>query len=296
MFEKKIQAAVYKIPENIRADFDGKLSQWMSEGWLVPYDETRLEPPRGLIPLMAIEQPNKHKVRPMMDYRKLNSCITAHTAEADVCAEQLRRWRRHGKNVAIVDLRRAYLQLHVDEKLWPFQTVLIDGTRYCLTRMGFGLSVAPEVMRAVVKIILAQDPLVERGVLGFIDDLLVDESVVDAEHVIEHFSRFGLECKPPMRAADGARILGLCLSGDGQGGLQWTRDSLVDAPPAKITRRAVFSWCGRLVAHFPVCGWLRPAVAWLKRSVNDMTRGWEDEVKDDGIRGKMNHVPIGADI
>ena len=286
----KNQAAVYNIPENIRADFDGELSQWMSEGWLVPYDETRLGPPRGLIPLMAIEQPNKQKVRPVMDYRELNSYITAHTAEADVCAEQLRRWRRRGKDVAIVDLRRAYLQLHVDERLWPFQTVLIDGTRYCLTRMGFGLSVAPEVMRAVVKMILAQDPLVERGVLGFVDDLLVDESVVDAEHVIEHFRRFGLECKPPMRAADGARILGLRVSGDGQGGLQWTRDSPVDAPPARITRRAVFSWCGRLVAHFPVCGWLRPAVAWLKRRVNGMTRGWDDEVKDDNIRGQMNHV------
>ena len=126
-----------------------------------------------------------------------------------MCAEQLRRQRRRGKNVAIVDLRRACLQLHVDEKLWPFQTVLIDGTRYCLTRMGFGLSVAPEVMRGVVKTILAQDPLVERGVLGFVDDLLVGESAVDAEHVIEHFRRFGLECKPPMRAADGAHILGL---------------------------------------------------------------------------------------
>ena len=65
--------------------------------------------------------------------------------------------------------------------------MLIDGTRYGLTRMGFGLSVAPEVMRAVVKMILAQDPLVERGLLGSVDDLLVDESVVDAEHVIEHF-------------------------------------------------------------------------------------------------------------
>ena len=158
----KNQAAAYRIPEDIRADFDGELAQWVSNGWLVPYDEARLGPPRGLIPLMAVNQPNKQKVRPVMEYRELNSHITAHTAEADVCAEQLRRWRRRGKDVAIVDLRRAYLQLHVDERLWPFQTVMIDGERYCLTRMGFGLSVAPEVMRAVVKMILAQDPLVER--------------------------------------------------------------------------------------------------------------------------------------
>ena len=91
---------------------------------------------------------------------------------------------------------------------------MIDGERYCLTRMGFGLSVVPEVMRAVVKMVLTQDPLVERGVLGFVDDLLFDELVVNAEHVIEHFSRFGLECKPPVCAADGARVLGLCVSSD----------------------------------------------------------------------------------
>ena len=68
-----------------------------------------------------------------------------------------------------------YLQLHVDERLWPFQRVMLDGKRHCLTRMGFGLSVAPEVMRAVVKMILAQDPKLERRVLDFVDDLLVNE-------------------------------------------------------------------------------------------------------------------------
>lgn len=285
----KNQVAMYNIPEGIRAEFDGELRQWVANGWLVRYDESRLGPPRGLIPLMAVDQPNKQKVRPVMDYRELNSHITAHTAEADVCAEQLRRWRRRGENVAVVDLRRAYLQLHVDERLWPFQTVMLDGERFCLTRMGFGLSVAPEVMRAVVKTILEQDPLVERGVLGFVDDLLVDESIVDAEHVIDHFRRFGLDCKPPVRAADGARVLGLRVS-SGRDGLQWARDSPVEAPPARLTRRAVFSWCGKIVSHFPVCGWLRPAAAWLKRRVNGLTRGWDDEVEDDALRDQMQDV------
>ena len=286
----KNQTAMYNVPEDIRSDFDGELSEWVANGWLIPYDEARLGPPRGLIPLMAVDQPNKQKVRPVMDYRELNSHITAHTAEADVCAEQLRRWRRRGKDVAIVDLRRAYLQLHMDERLWPFQTVVVNGRRHCLTRMGFGLSVAPEIMRSVVKTILAQHPKLESGVLGYVDDLLVDESVVDAEEVVEHFKRFGLECKPPVRAADGARVLGLRVSSDARGGLRWTRDNPAEAPPARTTRRAVFSWCGKLVAHFPVCGWLRPAAAWLKRRVNEVTRGWDDLTDDSVLRKQMDHV------
>ena len=59
----KNQTAAYRIPfpEDIRADFDGELAQWVSNGWLFPYDEARLGPPHGLIPLMAVNQPNKQK-------------------------------------------------------------------------------------------------------------------------------------------------------------------------------------------------------------------------------------------
>ena len=103
---------MYNIPEGIRADFDREIRQWVANDWLIRYDESRLGPPRALIPLMAVDQHDKQKVRPLKDYRELNSHITAHTADADVCAEQLRRWRRRGENVAVVDLSRAYLQLY----------------------------------------------------------------------------------------------------------------------------------------------------------------------------------------
>ena len=244
-------AAQYNVSSDMRCQFEEELNEWVSNGWLVPYDEQRFGPPRGLIPLMAVRQRNQDKVRPVLDYRELNSYITAHTADVDVCAEQLRRRRRCGDRVAIVDLRKAYLQLHVDPRLWPYQTVELGGTRYCLTRLEFGLSVAPEVMRSVVKTILQQDAEMQGAVLGYVDDLLVDETVVCAEAVVNHFAQFGLQCKPPVRAADGARMLGLRVwSADGE--LRWRRDNAVDPPPATITRRAVFSWCGQLVAHLPL--------------------------------------------
>ena len=93
--------------------------------------------------LLAVQQKNKAKVRPVMDFRELNGFVTAHIADSDVCADVLRKWRRHGTNVAVVDLRKAYLQLNVHQQLWPFQTVVVRGQRYCLTRLGFGLNVSP---------------------------------------------------------------------------------------------------------------------------------------------------------
>ena len=73
---------------------------------------------------MAVVQQNKSKVRTVMDYRELNLQVNAYTAEADVCASKLREWRRRGSNVALLDLRSAYLQVHVGEPLWPYQTVV----------------------------------------------------------------------------------------------------------------------------------------------------------------------------
>ncbi|KAF0314327.1 hypothetical protein FJT64_015207 [Amphibalanus amphitrite] len=281
--------AQYTVPSAARREYDAELDAWIAQGWLVPYDEDRHGAAKGLVPLMAVQQSNKAKVRPVMDYRELNGFVSAHTADADVCADQLRKWRRHGANVAVIDLKRAYLQVHVEERLWPYQTVMVRGQRFCLTRLGFGLNTAPQIMKAVVRSVLEQDPDVQRAVLPYVDDLLVNEDVLSADSVVAHFEKFGLNCKPPERAASGARLLGLRVQAEG-GKLQWTRDNAVGAPPAPVTRRAVFSWCGRLVAHLPVCGWLRPAVAWLKRRVNQMTRAWDDVTDDAALRAQLDYV------
>ncbi|XP_043223552.1 uncharacterized protein LOC122382380 [Amphibalanus amphitrite] len=249
----------YKLPVNARPAFDAEITEWIENGWLQPYDEETDGPPRGLLPLMAVEQPSK--VRPVLDYRELNGHVTAHTADADVCADQLRKWRRHGSRVAVVDLRKAYLQLRLERRLWPYQTVVV----------------------------LELDERVQRGVLAYVDDMLVDEDIVSAEEVVQHFQRYGLECKPPQRAADGARMLGLRVSPCG-GELRWRRDAELPPPPVKVTRRTVFAWCGRLVAHLPVAGWLRPAAAWIKRRVNSVTTGWDDATDDAVLQAQVAQV------
>ena len=281
--------AQYAVAPDVRVEFDQEIDVWIEKGWLRPYDEREDGPPRGLVPLMAVRQTNQDKVRPVLDYRELNGYVTAHTADADVCADQLRKWRRHGAHVAVVDLRKAYLQLRLDRRLWPYQTVVVRGRRFCLTRLGFGLNIAPLVMKAVVRAVLSQDPVVERAVLPYVDDLLVNEDIISADRVVQHFSRFGLACKPPQRPVDGARMLGLRVRRE-MGVLHWTRDNGVPAPPARLTRRAVFAWCGKLVSHLPVCGWLRPAAAWLKRRANAVTGSWDDVTDDAALRAQVAQV------
>ena len=165
----------YAIPTAARSSYEEEIQEWIANGWLEPYDDKKMGPAKGLIPLMAIVQQNKDKVQ--MDFRELNSHVDDFTANADICADKIREWRRLGTNVAIVDLRRAYLQIRVHESLWPYQTVIFGGQRYCLTRLGFGLNVAPSVMKSVLTAVLTQDETVDRATSSYLDDIFVNETL-----------------------------------------------------------------------------------------------------------------------
>ncbi|KFD58278.1 hypothetical protein M513_01041 [Trichuris suis] len=273
VLRNKIKEYAPAASASARTAYKEELQRWIENGWLVPYDKSKYGPAKGLIPLMAVVQRNKKKVRPVMDFRELNGFIETFTADADVCTQRLREWRRQGMNVSVIDLKTAYLQIHIDKSLWPFQTVMVEGRRFCLTRLGFGLNVAPLVMKTALNCVLSQDKDIKRGTSAYLDDVLVNEDVVKASRVEQHLARYGLLCKVHERVAEGARVLGLRVWGSTQ-----------------LTRRSVFSYCGRLTGHFPVCGWLRVAVAFIKRTVTAATSSWDEAVEDGWLKPLLNEI------
>lgn len=283
------KVAEYAIASSAQPEYEAEIEEWISNGWLKPYDSRKYGPAKGLIPLMAVTQQNKAKVRPVMDFRELNTHVDAFTASADVCADKLREWRQQGTNVAVIDLRRAYLQVHVHESLWPFQTVIFRGQRYCLTRLGFGLNVAPSIMKAVLAKVLSQDDAIRQATSPYLDDIFVNEDAVSASQVERHLSQFGLECKPAERLASGTRVLGLDVWGE-PGKLLWRRSNPVGEAPCVLTRRSVFSCCGKLVGHLPVCGWLRAASAFIKRRANMLSSSWDEEIHDECLHFMLRDV------
>ena len=84
---------------------------WIMNGWLIPYPQEQLGPPKGLITLMDVIQLTKDKVHPVMDYRELNEHVDAFTVDADVCTAKLREWHQQVVNVALLDLQRVHLQV-----------------------------------------------------------------------------------------------------------------------------------------------------------------------------------------
>ncbi len=97
--------------------------------------------------------------------------------------------------MSLVDLRKAYLQIRVDKVLWPFQTVILKGKQFCLTRLGFGLNVAPLVIKSIITTIRSQNQEIKSVTNA--DNIFIDESRVSAAHVQQHFTDYGLVCKDP---------------------------------------------------------------------------------------------------
>ena len=131
----------------------------------------------------------------------------------------------------MLDLHKAYLQVRVHQSLWSYQTVLFKGRRYCLTRMVFGLNVAPSIMQTIVDAILTKDKHIQRATSAYIDDV----SIVPAVRVKEHLCSFSLLNKEPERLQDGARVLGLQVWGE-DNSLYWRRGNKIPDMPCVITR------------------------------------------------------------
>lgn len=237
----------YNVPDDARQDFDKEIELWIENKWLVPYNEQRYGPARCLLPLMAARQANKNKVSPVLDFRALNCHVDSYTADADVCQEKLREWRRKSDSIYLIDLTKAYLQIAVHESLWPYQTVRYNGQLFCLTRLGFGLNAAPAIMQAVVAKVLALNDLVSRGSSAYVDDVIVDGDIVSPAFVKEHLAAYGLMSKDIEKVSHGARVLGLKVSQSHDGVMTWSRDNELPVCPQVVSRRNVFSMCGKLV-------------------------------------------------
>ena len=109
------------FPHNVvsadeESDFDAEVMAWVEDGILVKHDVKEHGPVRNFIPMMAVQQRKGgvSKVRPVLDYRGLNTAIESHPGGAvPICADRLREWRQIGPECAVIDLKRAYLQVGV---------------------------------------------------------------------------------------------------------------------------------------------------------------------------------------
>ena len=149
----------------------------------------------------------------------------------------------------VLDLKSAYLQIHISEDLWKYQIVLYKGIHYALTCLGFGLSCAPRIMTSILRKVLSLNDRVCRGTDNYINDIVVLESIVGVGEVRAHLTKYGLETKEP-EDLDGGRLLGIALNKDSSRCLHMSRRTPlvdIDLNMTGLTKRGCFYY---------VAGWL----------------------------------------
>ena len=136
-------------------------------------------------------------------------------------------------------------------------------------------------MSKILKTVLAQSKKVEAATRSYIDDILVNESQVTDAELIHHLGKFGLITKMP-EPLDGGAALGLKIERNGAGELMFRRGNELPILPESLTRRELFSVCGKLVGHYPIAGWLRVACSFIKRKAEGSK--WDDHVGETTMR------------
>ena len=181
------------------------------------------------------------------------------------------------------------MQIHVHKEMWRYQSCIINNKKYALTRMGFGLNIAPTIMTEIVRWILNSDTRMRENTDSYIDDIYLNESFISVEEVEKVFNNFGLKCKKPenLSQANEVRVLGMKVFKD-QHVVRWKRDNQVrdELDVESISRRELYSLCGQLVGIHPVASWLRPSCSYLKR----LSEGRWDEKIDEELFEKIKWV------
>lgn len=266
------QGQVDKLDEKQMYMFKEEIELWIEKGYIKPCEVNRV---RATYPLMPQIQMHKSTtpIRPVLNLRPLNALIKSVPNEQSnplACGTTLRRWRcKYTQDAYYIDIKKAYLQVKVDEELQPYLCIRLpykENEYWVMVSMPFGLSIAPKCLTEILKFCLREEGLQDR-VQFYVDDGIVGEEFFQA--VKKCLMKNGFTIKEPERLR-GARVLGMQLNNDAEG--TWRRKG--ETPVLKgnndgsITRRQISSWVGELIAHYPIAGWLRSACAMLTRRVS----------------------------
>ncbi|XP_036361043.1 uncharacterized protein LOC118764383 [Octopus sinensis] len=130
-------------------------------------------------------------------------------------------------------------------------------------------------MATILKAILGKVDRLKKATNSYIDDNLVNETIMPATEFIGHLKSFGLIAKPP-EAMEGGAARGLKLWRDKVGALVFRRGNEIPELGASMNRRELFTVCGKLVGRYPIAGWLRTACSFIKRQAEGVK--WNDRV------------------
>ncbi|KAF4739343.1 hypothetical protein FOZ63_032230, partial [Perkinsus olseni] len=254
--------SVERLTDEQRRCFYEEIDLWRKHGFIVPVARHRL---RNVLTCLPVCQMHKStRVRPCLNYKPLNSLIVSRpNPDGPPATSQgtLRRRRRLPLAAcSLVDISKAYMQVLADPDQALWQGVVLphlgQDSSFVMSRLGFGLAIAPRILAVVLDFVLAEAGLTDKAD-KFVDDIVANRE--DIPRLRAALLRNSFPTKEPT-ALTSSTVLGVTCTPSGG----WVRrEALSDAIPR--TRRDLASLVGKLVAHYPIGGWLRIVAATFTR-------------------------------
>ena len=268
--------------------YDLETSEWIKSGFLIKAINSA---DCKFIPWSCSATPQKSTpLRLALDFTSTNEFVRnrAEWSQREVCSDELLRWRTSEEGGELIDVRKAYMRIHVDESLWRFQAVRVKGEPYLLTRLAFGLSSAPRVLKKVLDHVLRGLPIAT-----FRDDVFIPRDVLTDElrdEVRRRLIENGFPTKEPenIGGEEACKVLGLSVSRrDGE--IYWNRKQPLTAEKldgfmSQTRLNEIASAVGHLCpTSHPILGWSRPLANAIRSLVGKEAalQGWSAEGSDE---------------
>ena len=247
-YPKQIRKLTPQQMEMLREE----LKVWHKNGFIARIPKWDLH---QTITLIAECQEHKStKVRPVLDCKPLNKLIRSSPNEDEhvTCANTIRRWRVKSNQIAkdfwcLLDIKKAYLQVWIEPFCARQVGLVLDGTYWCLYRLPFGISIAPKLLRAILRYILQENSLDDSGIDFFVDDLKVPNELLSNVKKILETNGFPTKAPEP---AEQARVLGLQRVGKNR----WKRREAISGLSGN-TYKDLWSFTAKVCSHYPIMKW-----------------------------------------
>ena len=265
-----------------------KIKEWIKQGRCVPVEYQYV---KSIIPVFCVLQKHKETTpaRPVFNAAiNINLDILSYPSDdvgsAPHCANRIRLIRAMPELDTSIDVRGYYLGFWNNPEQSFYLCLHLPGLGlpsdyWRMVGMPFGLSSAPKIGQVGMAYMLKQAEL-EKTVVDYVDDLFLPSSV--ATRVTEILLRYGFECKPPT-PVDNHQFLGIKTK-EGQMYRLKRLQTLSEISNGVVTLQAVRSFLGRLLAHYPIAGWLRPWCGLIPRVVAMIRRFDMDKVREQTTR------------
>ena len=135
-------------------------------------------------------------------------------------------------------------------------------------------------MAAVIKTVLMKSNKMREATVSYIDNIIIDVMKVLTKQVVDHLKEFEQTTKS-LEPLEEEQHWALKMDKRKNSELVIKRGYEIPQVTEDMSRWELFLVIGKLLKHYPVAGWQRPACSYVKRRASGID--WDDKVDEETV-------------